>query len=67
MDIFIIFGILGIVWGVYNQFRLTRYDGTIHLSVDDDGQRTFFLDLDYSPDELVYKKRIIFRVDQDEL
>ena len=68
MDTFwIIFGFVALMWGIYNQFRMTRYDGTIRLSIDDDGQRKFFLDLDYSPDDLVYKKRIIFWVEQQDL
>ena len=64
MDIFIIFGILGIVWGAYNQFRMTRYDGVMHLQDDIDGRKVFFLDLEDDPSVLEHKNRIIFKVDR---
>jgi len=65
MDIFVVLSILGLMWGAINQFRISRYDGSIHLEEDAVGLKTFFLDLDYEPDELVHKKRIIFRVERD--
>lgn len=62
MDIFLGLFILTLGFGVYLYFKLNSYDGTIYLSEDEDGQKTYFLDLKYDPHDLNNKKRIIFKV-----
>ena len=50
------------VYLYYRYYRLTRYDGTVHLEEGSDGVKTYFLDLNYDPEELIGKRKIIFKV-----
>lgn len=62
MDIFLGLFLLATGLGGYFYFKLNSYDGTVYLGENEDGQKTYFLDLEYDPYELKDRKRIIFKV-----
>ena len=55
---------LGIVLGISSASyaKTDKYDGTMNVSVNEDGKKTYSLNVDGDLDELDQKKEIIFKV-----
>ena len=62
MYILVVLLVISTTLAGYFYYRLHNYDGSITLGANEDGIKTYFLDLYYDPEELNDKRRIIFKV-----